>query len=220
MPNMPDPSLAAYARSSDSILSYAELRLDINQQLQVIRGKSISMDSLSGLFLEMLLHRILPRWAGTPWSFEGHIDAPGTGSIACGYLVSTSLRHLELPINRYHLAQQSPSNEARSLALGETIYQFSGMDHASIREQMRDSLVSGIYFIGLEESHVGFLLVEESELYLIHSNYLGSGGVEMERLSASDVFGTYQAFKVVPLNTNRQLLARWKNGEPIPIFRE
>ena len=161
-----------------------------------------------------------PDGGGTAWSLTGHVNTTGTGSIACGYLVSTSLQHLGLPLNRYHLAQQSPSNEARSLALGETIHQFSGSKPGSIIKQMQDSLAMGIYFMGLAESHVGFLLVENQELYLIHSNYLGDHGVEIERLADSEVFSSYQQFKIVPLNTNQELLNRWKNGKPIPIFRE
>jgi len=74
--------------------------------------------------------------------------------------------------------------------------------------------------MGVEESHVGFLLVEDHGLSLINSNYLGSSGVEMERLADSEGFKSYQPFKIVPLNTSQELLIRWKSGEAVPIFRE
>ncbi|MEM1219293.1 MAG: hypothetical protein AAGH79_10285 [Bacteroidota bacterium] len=213
-------SLDDYATPQDTLLTYAELRHDINTQVEQIRNQAVPEDSLSVLFQEILLHRILPRWAGTPWSFEGHISEPETGSIACGYFVSTTLNHLGLPLNRYHLAQQSPSNEARSLALGDRVLTFEGESTEAITRAMQDSLATGIYFIGLAEGHVGFLLVEDQAFYLIHSNYLGDQGVEMERLADSEVFSSYRQFKIVPLNTNQELLNRWKNGKVIPIFRE
>jgi hypothetical protein len=52
-----------------------------------------------------LTGQLFPAWYGTPWAYEGISQVPGKGEIACGYFVSTTLKHADFKLNRYRLAQ-------------------------------------------------------------------------------------------------------------------
>jgi len=64
-----------------------------------------TLDSVSHYFLNTLLNNIVPHWYGTTWAYEGHTNVPVQGEIACGYFVSTTLRHFGFKLNRYKMAQ-------------------------------------------------------------------------------------------------------------------
>ena len=84
-------------------LSYENLRETINSDkialLQAYQSDLISMDSIGEYFEKQIVNGIVPYWYGTPWSFEGHTNQPHQGEIACGYFVSTTLKHMGLNIN-------------------------------------------------------------------------------------------------------------------------
>ena len=105
----------------DKNKSYAETKAEIERIRSKIDAKNITIDSLSNLFTDLLLNRVIPYWYGTKWSFEGHTSIPMQGEIACGYLVSTTLRDIGININRYRLAQQSPVNVAKTINIDKVI---------------------------------------------------------------------------------------------------
>ncbi len=215
-----------------SIKSLQELKFkkDINKSYQevkraieVTRKKSnieMPLDSLSKQFKEALLHRIIPFWEGTKWSFEGHTSQPKKGEIACGYFVSTTLKHIGININRYQLAQQLPINEAKSLVLDRTLIEVTENSSEENIKMITKKLPEGIHFIGFDQSHVGYILKEKEKLYLIHSNYTDSRGVEIEAIETSTVFASYSRFYLVPLSTNESLLKRWLTKEEIIIVKK
>ena len=181
-------SLQELSFKRDSIYSYDQVVLSIKEQKKQVSKADLNLDSISKLFKASLLHRIIPYWEGTKWSFEGHTSKPKTGEIACGYFVSTTLMHVGLNINRYKLAQQNPLNEAKSLLLGTELIKISEASIENNINAIRSKLKEGIYFIGFGESHVGYIIKEKEELYLIHSNYIGSEGVIIEEIESSKVF--------------------------------
>ncbi len=215
-----------------SIKTLQELKLkkDINKSYQevkraieVIRKKNnlkTPLDSLSKQFKESLLNRIIPFWEATKWSFEGHTSQPKKGEIACGYFVSTTLKHIGININRYQLAQQLPINEAKSLVLGSALIEVSENSNEENIKSIYKRLLEGIHFIGFDQSHVGYILKEKENLYLIHSNYTDSRGVEIETIETSTVFASYSRFYLVLLSTNESLLKRWLNKEEITIVKK
>ena len=105
--------------------SYYLVKKDIEEIRSSLIKKELSKDTLSHIFKTLLLNRIIPYWENTTWSFEGHTSKPTVGEIACGYFVSTTLKDVGLTINRYKLAQQSPINEAKSLALKTDIIEIN-----------------------------------------------------------------------------------------------
>ena len=204
-----------------AITDYASAKIYAKQVRERLSAPGISTDSISKAFKRVLLNVIIPFWEGTQWSFEGHTSVPGTGWIACGYFVSTTLQDAGLNINRYKLAQQYPGLEAKSLALGQDVMNVFGDSTVTIIRTLQEMLSEGIHFIGFGQSHVGYILKDHGKLYVIHSNYLEPDkGVMIEPLRASEVFASYTWFSVVPLSTNDALLKAWVSGTSIRIFTE
>ncbi|MEO1051485.1 MAG: hypothetical protein AAFX87_12720 [Bacteroidota bacterium] len=213
------------------ITSLSELKLDVDstrnytsvkQSVQGIRNglnPETPHDTLAVIFKELLLNRIIPYWEHTPWSFEGHTSEPGVGEIACGYFVSTTLQDVGVRINRYKLAQQSPENEANSLCLSGMPLKIEGDTKEDIIKTIDASTKEGIHFLGLDESHVGYLLKEHGRLYLIHSNYIYSEGVIIEEVSSSEVFSYFNTFYLAELSTNEAFLRHWLSKIEIEIVK-
>ena len=207
--------------SSDSIVdSYAstkenadQLRLQLKEDLRL---GTISLDHIKTAFANQLVDKIIPHWYGTPWSFGGHTATPNEGKIACGYFISTTLRDMGVNINRYILAQKSPIDEAKMISCGAVISQVQQETHEKAFEEIDALTQEGLYFIGFDEGHVGYLLKRNGELFLIHSNYLNPVSVCIETLKESRVFKRFTKFHLVAISHNDGLLQRWlDNGTVI-----
>ncbi len=198
--------------------SYTAIKEAIRKEKKKLAQKEVPVDSLALVFKRSLVNRIMPFWAGTPWTFEGHTSIPNKGEIACGYFVSTTLKHMGVNVNRYKLAQQSPINEAKSLSLDSNIIKVNEASMKEIAIEIKKKVKDGIHFIGLGESHVGYLLKEKGELYLIHSNFAGDNGVEIEVFEYSDVVVPYMWYYIVELSSNEVFLKNWIQGKEIKII--
>ena len=75
------------------------IQADISQESQILA-------SVRQYLYYILTEDLFPAWYGTPWDFNGHVYYPHEGKIACGYFVSTTLKHIGFPLNRYRVAQQ------------------------------------------------------------------------------------------------------------------
>lgn len=208
-----------FKRDLDSIgASYAStkvaadrLRLGLKEG---IRSGTISFDRVRTAFANQLVDKIIPHWYGTPWSFGGHTAIPNKGEIACGYFVSTTLRDMGINLNRYKLAQKSPIDEAKMISCGAVINKVVQDSPEKAFEEIDRLTEEGLYFIGFDEGHVGYLLKREGELFLIHSNYFSPVSVCMETLKESRVFKGFTTFHLVAISHNDTLLQRWlDNGE-------
>lgn len=210
--------LQYFKQSNDA--DYSIVRRSVAADRERLQSSNPSKLEMQTAFEKALLHRIIPFWEGTGWSFEGHTSKPQVGSIACGYFVSTTLNHAGLKVNRYKLAQQSPINEAKSLALDLEVIEIVGSSVIENIKAIEEKVPDGIHFIGFDQSHVGYILKHEGGLYLIHSNYVEIRGVEIERIEASSVFPYYHQFYIVPLSTNKYFLKAWLTGEEINVLTE
>ncbi|SNR16782.1 hypothetical protein [Tenacibaculum jejuense] len=208
-------SLQEFVLTEDKNRNYQQIRNTILEQKRELLERK-QFDSLSQFFETALLHRIIPQWEGTVWSFEGYTSTPKKGEIACGYFISTTLKHIGFNINRYQLAQQSPINEAKTLALENKVIEIFDHETDKIIQKIKEVLPEGIHFIGFDAGHVGYILKKKGELYLIHSNYL-EGKVGVERIQKSTVFASFFKFYLVELSTNKQLLEKWIKNEEIII---
>lgn len=189
--------------------TYLQVKTQINKTR--IASKHESIDANSKIFTQLLLNKVFPYWYGTKWSFEGYTEVPNKGTIACGYFVSTTLRDLGLKINRYKLAQLAPAQAAKVLSLNNVIIEIEGDDVNENIKAIKAKINEGIYFIGYDAMHVGFLLKEGDNLFLIHSNYFGLSQVEKERIEVSKVFSICSKFYIVPLSSNNKLIHNWMN---------
>ena len=186
--------------------NYSVLKAEIQQQKSTAHSKED--------FEHFLLNQIIPHWYGTEWDFNGYTSVPNQGMIACGYFVSTTLEHLGLVLNRYHLAQQAGLYEAKSLAIDTSKY-FTVYGWAALSAAMKN-YEDGIYFVGLD-NHVGYLYKEAGTLYFIHSNYI-EDRVMIEKAEYSLAFQS-NVYVVAELSTNELLLEKWKKGERVDVIR-
>jgi len=130
--------------------------------------------------------------------------------------VSTTLKHVGVNLNRYKLAQQSPINEAKSLAINTDVLEVVEDSVEKSIIKIKENIPEGIHFIGFDQNHVGYILKEKEELFLIHSNYL-TYKVEIERVEDSEVFSSFRKFYIVEISSNKEFLNNWISGKEIKV---
>ncbi len=201
-------------------ISYASIKSSINtnrkQLLQSYKNssnKSETLNQIRNKFTKHLLEEIIPQWYGTKWSFDGYSEIPKSGSIACGYFVSTTLRDVGFNINRYKLAQKAPYHEAKVIACGTTIETLQDKSKEELKAYFIKNKKDGLYFIGLD-FHVGFILKENQNVYFIHSNYLNNSGPTKEKIDDSKVMKS-SVYHFCHITHNDVLLKKWLNNEVV-----
>lgn len=197
--------------------SYNQVKIKIEKERVGLLASNADFLAISESFEDNLINKIIPFWYGTKWAFDGYSNVPNKGDIACGYFVSTTLKHMGLNLNRYKLAQQLPINEAYSLSLSGEVQNINGQSFKEVVDEFYKVLNDGVYFIGVNRNHVGFLYRKSNEIFLIHSNYF-SGFVEMERIEESQVMKCFNNFYLTPLSENKELMQRWVRGLEIKVI--
>lgn len=165
-----------------------------------------ALDSASKYLYSKLLNDIVPHWYGTTWDFNGHTNTPNDGEIACGYFVSTTLKHLGLNLNRYKMAQQAGLTEARVLQPKSELQIFSNLSFKALKKKVNAVYKDGLYFVGLD-NHVGYVLLKDQKLYFLHSSYCDNL-VVMELAETSPCFGS-NIYVFAEITTNKNLIKKW-----------
>lgn len=169
--------------------------------------KSTQSDSLmSEVFYKSMTDSVFPDWMGTPWDFNGISNVPGQGMIACGYFVSTTLKHIGFNLNRYKMAQQAASTIINILCDTTKTVSKKAIVLGALKKRGNNRL----YVVGLD-FHVGFLAVENNEVYFIHSDFI-NGKVVKEKASESRAFAGTNAYVYGEITNNTSLFNKWKNG--------
>lgn len=210
-----DKDLKLDVKTEINSVSYTDIKADIQQLrkhlVKELQSGNIFFENIKAEFTNYLVDKIIPYWYGTPWSFEGHTSMPNQGNIACGYFISTTLRDMGIKLNRYKLAQKSPLDEAKVISCGSVIYNVVQESPEKAFEEINHLTKEGLYFIGFDKGHVGYLLKRKGELFLIHSNYLYPGLVCIELLEESRVFKSFSKFHLADISNNERLLKHWLN---------
>lgn len=212
--------LTAQTSIVGSETSYTASKKSVSTSKSLIHLDKISEDSLYHLFTNLLTEQIIPHWLGTPWSFEGHTSVPRSGEIACGYFVSTTLKDVGFNLDRYKFAQQLPINEAKTLALGKPLLEINNNSTIERITILRDTLKEGIYFIGFDQNHVGYIQKKNDQLFVIHSNYFGTQGVVIERIEDSQVFSYYSRIYIADISRNADLMEKWVKTEAAEVVTD
>lgn len=195
-------------------LSNTELQKEYQKQLKIIKSKKKNIkdiDSL-GIYLHTkLTSEVFPAWYGTEWDYNGYTNTPREGIVACGYFVSTTLKHVGFNLNRFDLAKMYSSSIVKSLC--ETPATFNNIDN-----MFAHILENGnyLYLVGLS-SHVGFIEKKDGAIYFIHSNYIGSVAVEKELAKNSDALNSSDVFVLGNLTGNPELMKKWRGNIKINI---
>jgi hypothetical protein len=183
-----------------------------------MRAESDSLrDAVLAAARDSLFHavvsRIIPRWYGTAWGYQGMTEVPRSGSIACGYFVTTVLRDAGLKISRIWLAQQASEVMIKTLLPKKYIKKFRRVSLAKFIAAVKAWGV-GLYVVGLDR-HTGFIVYDGQEVYFIHSSLRTSYSVVCEGASESLILSK-SAYRVLgKLSESDRLLQRWLKGERI-----
>ena len=147
----------------------------------------------------------MPQWYGTPWAFDGISEAPRKNYIACGYFVSTTLKHVGFNLNRYKLAQQAASVVIDVLCGNNKAY---STDKSALINKLKAKNGNRLYVVGLDY-HVGFIAVQNNEVYFIHSDYFKNKVVK-EFAFKSQGFSATNSYVYGEITNNSSLLNKWK----------
>lgn len=199
---------------------------DYNRHVDIIRADRIyfntlyrsnpkkAIDSASTYLYSKLLNTIVPHWYGTNWDFNGHTNIPNKGEIACGYFVSTTLKHLGFNLNRYKMAQQAGLKEAITLQPKDELKIFSNLSYESLREDLNSIYGNGIYFVGLD-NHVGYVIIKDKDLYFLHSSYCVDK-VLIEPAGISPCFDS-NIYVFAEISSNKGLMEKWILNERLIV---
>ncbi|WP_422106972.1 hypothetical protein [Winogradskyella sp.] len=169
-----------------------------------------AVDSASRYLYSKLLNDIVPHWYGTTWDFNGHTDIPNHGEIACGYFVSTTLKHLGLNLNRYKMAQAAGLDEAKLLQPRQELKLYANLTFEQLKNKVNSVYNDGIYFVGLD-NHVGYVLIKDKTLYFLHSSYCDDK-VVIELAETSLCFDS-NIYVFAEITTNTTLIKKWIHNE-------
>jgi len=181
-------------------ISTLHAQLSYNQQKSLILKDKLSLkqnqiktDSIRSYLLNSFENNFYPYWKGTPWAYEGYTNTPKKSSIACGYFVSTTLKHMGFNWNRYDLAKMYSKQVVEEVC--DSLRTFTSI--SSLEAYIKNK-PDNLYFIGLR-SHIGILMKYNSKIWFIHSDYYDYRGPVKENinncnaLKDSDIFwcGTF-----------------------------
>lgn len=134
------------------------------QQLYEDNKQERSISSEKKL-ISYLMDSLVPCWYGTPWDYNGITEVPGEGKIACGYLVTTTLRDAGMKINRFKMAQCVSQNLLYDLCKDHKRYSDKSLDYFV---QDVEKTGYGLYIVGLD-NHTGYLFNDGKDVWFIHS---------------------------------------------------
>ncbi len=162
-----------------------------------------------------LTQYIFPAWYGTPWDFNGTSNRPGKGKIACGYFVSTTLKHIGFKIDRYKLAQQ-PSQRIITTFVKRSDIDISSCRPLSGVKKKLEETGDGIYIIGLD-THVGFVAVKGKSITFIHSSYYRPDRCVVAESYNSKNPLSDSKYRVVGKLFHDEMLINWLSEKPYKV---
>lgn len=196
----------------DTLLTAAGY-ITLRQSITVDRTRlgTQSNDSVQRYFLHTLYDQLIPYWIGTPWDYYGYTDVPGEGLIACGYLVSTTLKHMGVNVNRFKLAQQYSHGIVRSLCLHDSVFTNKEIMLAYLKSRPDDAWIVGL------DNHVGYLFKFGKEVRFVHSTFVSPVCVIDEDADSSLVLNNSKQYVVGSLIHNNDLMKKWLEAQVVVI---
>ena len=162
-------------------------------------------------FIAAVSDSLFPYWYDTDWDFNGTTEVPGTGSIACGYFVTTVLRDAGVNINRVKLACCASEEMIKALVAEKYIQRFSNIPIKDFVKAVKKS-GDGVYVVGLD-NHTGFIICKKGDVRFIHSG----GGIPSRVVNQDPVHSKLIAnskYRVIgKLSSSDSFLEKWLAGE-------
>ena len=188
----------------------SETRLRLKKRTDIDNDKKLELaeDYIS----KILIDSVFEYWAGTQWDFNGYTETPRKGLIACGYYISTPLRDIGVNLNRFKMAQKSAEGIVKQVCHPNSIQTISDLAKLIAYMQVREN--GEILILGLS-NHVGFVFKRNDEIYFAHSNYIGSKGVEKEKLETSRAINASNIYVIGQLTKDQAFVKKWLEGQRI-----
>lgn len=198
--------------------SYQRLLGQIKRERTSLRtgldNGTISIDSVGNYFTRIMRDSIFHYWYGTPWDFNGHTNTPRDGLVACGYFISTPLKHIGVNVNRYKLAQQAADPMIRSVNGNAPIFQTH--DLSELEAYLNKKPPNGLYAIGLS-FHVGYVLRENGENFMVHSDYINPVAVCKKSFDTCEALHSSGVYVLGELSSNADFLNTWLRGNRVEL---
>jgi hypothetical protein len=199
---------------------YAEVLADLSARrgalatrwLQPGVDRDAIRDEARAVVLQALTRQLLPAWYGTPWEFYGATRTPRSGSIACGYLVSTVLADAGFRVERVRMAQQPAEYIVKTLVPSRRTWRFRSRPVSEVVERVKRE-GEGLYLVGLDY-HVGFLWNDGTRVSMCHASYLGTAEVLCEDALTSPAM--LSRYHVVGRLLEEAMLDAWLEGRALP----
>ncbi len=192
------------------LTKYNALKSNIKQKRSNILNEPASLSEKREMAQEylstILIDSVFTYWLDTPWDFNGHTDNPREGEVACGYFVSTPLKHIGIPLNRYKVAQKAASDIIKEICAPGSLKTFTQLN--KMEAFLSDKKDSDLFVLGLD-NHVGFIYKKNGKSYFAHSNYINNVGVVMEPVKSSEVLKHSNVYVLGSLSKNNWLAGRW-----------
>lgn len=192
------------------LLSYDDLLAAIDARRRALRDPR-----LARVDLRSAVEQIGSRWVGTRWSFQGTARRPHEPrGIACGYFVATVLEAAGLRLeSRVRFGQATARAIQTALVPSPAAHhRFFSIPPLELERRVR-ALGDGLYVIGLDV-HVGFVVVRDDAVRLLHASYTG------QRIVVDEPLGTAVAIEnsrkagyfVTSLTADDALARMWMDG--------
>ncbi|MGL5891047.1 MAG: hypothetical protein ACRC3B_14255 [Bacteroidia bacterium] len=152
--------------------------------------------------------RLFYYWEGTRWGFHGTTEIPGKGKIACGYFVTTVLRDCGVPLQRVTLAQLASEQIIKKLVTEKHIRRFSKVPLSDFVKEVKKN-GNQAYIVGLD-THVGFLVCENGEVFFVHSSGSYPWTVVKEKAENSEVLRLSKYRITGCITADADFMQRWK----------
>lgn len=187
--------------------TYDQELLEIEQTKIQLQKDAASTDSIRVYLTQTFYDNIFPQWVGTTWNYNGYTNTPKKGEIACGYFISTTLKHMGFNWNRYKLAQMYSSAIIKTTCTDIKTY---SKLHDLNKHMTKQPI--GVYIVGLS-NHVGFIVKTNRHTRFVHSNYINNEGPVSERLLVSKALGNSTIYWIGKF-TNERNIKKWLTREP------
>jgi len=187
------------------------------KQKQAIRAEA------RGVVTSAITDTIFPAWMGTPWGLGRNSTATRPHQegmvVGCSYFVTSVLQNAGLKLsNRYTFAQAPALHIQRSLAPARSdLHRFLSISPERLEEKLL-KLSDGLYVIGLV-NHVGFVVIRDGEVRIVHASFTGDQDVTDELLAEAEAVAASQkaGYFVTPLFQDERLIEFWLEGRAVPF---
>lgn len=207
----PETTTSAIQKEKDS-LTYQQFqslidstRLSLRKIYSIDAQKAIA--KIKDYLVQIIGSDFYHYWQGTPWDYNGITNVPKEGKIACGFFVTTVLKHAGVKLNRYKLAVCPSLTMMKKLTSPQSIKNLSALSCEGFVDWLKNQGKS-VFIVGLDY-HTGFIVNDGEGCWFIHSNYINKIGVTKEKVSQSIALEASKGRYVTCLTDSETFLKGW-----------